>query len=275
MGSHLKPLSLSILGVEPLDEFIKEIADWIHGLIMTRPPDVGGQIEVEAKLGLLIQRGDSVRFGLPVRVETILASDDHRFESNMTAAQHKHFNTMLNSLESSSHQSNHPMSPLRYQHTYLIDSFYPSDGRDGDKIRVTRDEKTGEVKECLRKIRLGNLDVYSPKWNADWRVSVNLEAPVSHPTGSATFTRRKDRMSYTHEEFMIDLTQVTQTSGRGEQQQVMHELEIEFARSSVLLATAAVRGDPSVSPVERDAFDELVRAFVNNVRILLRNTRPA
>lgn len=56
--------------------------------------------------------------------------------------------------------------------------------------------------------------------------------------------------------------------------QIMHELEIEFARSSVLLSTAAVRGSENVPPIERDAFDELVRAFVNNVRILVRNTRP-
>ncbi|KAI5122797.1 hypothetical protein M0805_000140 [Coniferiporia weirii] len=275
MGSQLRPLSLSILGVEPIDEFIREIADWIHGLIQSRPPDMIGQIEVEAKLGLLKYRENNVRVAFPVLVETILASgQDHRFESNMTAAQHKHFNTMLNKLEAS-HQPTHPTTPLRYQHSFLIDSFYPSDGRDGDKIRVTRDEKTGETKECLKKIRLGNLDIYSPKQNADWRVSVNVEMPVTHPIGSASFTRRKDRMSYSHEEFVIDLTQVTQTTGQGQQQQVMHELEVEFARSSFLLSTAVVRGDETVSPPERDAFDELIRAFVNNVRILARNTIPA
>lgn len=101
-------------------------------------------------------------------------------------------------------------------------------------------------------------------------------------------------MSYSHEEFVIDLTQVTQSTGPNNvrldllvalhyqlirnsslQSQVMHELEIEFARPSLLLSTAAARGDPSVSPTERDAFDELVRAFVNNVRVLVRNTRPA
>ena len=54
----------------------------------------------------------------------------------------------------------------------------------------------------------------------------------------------------------------------------MHELEIEFAHSDVLLSSAAVRGDESVSLHERDAFDELVRAFVNNIRILVRNARP-
>lgn len=36
-----------------------------------------------------------------------------------------------------------------------------------------------------------------------------------------------------------------------------------------------MRGDPNVNQMERDAFDELIRAFINNVRILVRNTRPA
>lgn len=40
---------------------------------------------------------------------------------------------------------------------------------------MTRDEKSGEVKEIIRKIRLGNLDVYSPKRHVDWRLSVNME----------------------------------------------------------------------------------------------------
>jgi len=82
-------------------------------------------------------------------------------------------------------------------------------------------------------------------------------------------------MSYSHEEFVIDLTQVTQTSGPGGQPQLMHELEVELARPAILLSTAAVRGDPNVSQHERDAFDELIRAFVNNVRILVRNARPS
>jgi polynucleotide 5'-triphosphatase len=47
----------------------------------------------------------------------------------------------------------------------------------GDKIRVTRDERTGEVKECVKKIRLGDLNIYCPKRVADWRVSVNVEVP--------------------------------------------------------------------------------------------------
>jgi hypothetical protein len=94
--------------------------------------------------------------------------------------QHRHFNTLLNELKTTSAQSSHPAAPLGYKHLYLIDSFYPSDG--GEKIRVTREEKTGVVTQCVRKIRLGNLNIYSPKRAADWRVSVNLEVPgTSHP----------------------------------------------------------------------------------------------
>lgn len=82
---------------------------------------------------------------------------------------------MLNRLKVSSSQPSHPSSELAYAHHYLIDSFYPSDGR--EKIRLTTNEKTGEVVECVKKIRLKDLNIYSPKRAADWRVSVNLEVP--------------------------------------------------------------------------------------------------
>lgn len=77
----------------------------------------------------------------------------------------------------SSSQPGHPSSPLEYAHRYLSDSFYGSDSRGGDKVRLTRDEKSGEVVECVKKVRLSDLNIYSPKRAADWRISVNLEIP--------------------------------------------------------------------------------------------------
>lgn len=73
-------------------------------------------------------------------------------------------------------------TPLNYAHLYLVDSFYSdTDNNTGyghsDKIRVTRDEKSGTVTECVRKIRLGDLNVYCPKRVADWRISVSIEIP--------------------------------------------------------------------------------------------------
>ncbi|EAU86032.1 hypothetical protein CC1G_11704 [Coprinopsis cinerea okayama7 len=277
----LPPLSLSILGVEPLDEFIKEIADFVHHMIMTKPPHLEGLVEVEAKVGVLRERTGS-RMVLPVLVESILQPDalDVRFESNMSAHQHKHFNTLLNNLKTSSDSPSHPSTPVTYSHLYLVDSFYASEPlfngdvrlKGSDKIRVTRDEKTREVVQCVKKIRLGDLNVFSPKRNADWRISVNLEVPVQHPVGTPTHTRRKDRMCYSHEEFIIDLTQVVSQQAPGAPAQTMHELELEIARPELLLATAAKRNDVNYSEHERSAFDELIRAFVNNARILVRNS---
>ena len=134
-----------------------------------------------------------------------------------------------------SKQPSHPSSPLEYKHLKLVDSFYSTDDPENrDKTRVTRDEKSGHVIECVRKMRLGDLNVYSPKRAADWRISVNIEVPgmchliiisiaenrkvhnhalVPHPVGTPTHTRRKDRICYSHEEFNIDLTQVTSNTG--------------------------------------------------------------
>lgn len=69
-SAALPPLSLSILGVEPLDEFIREVADFIHYQISTRPQDLIGAVEVEAKIGVLRDRDTGQRLQLPVRTET-------------------------------------------------------------------------------------------------------------------------------------------------------------------------------------------------------------
>jgi len=70
-SSQLPALSLSILGVEPLDEFIKEIADFVHHMIVTCPKDIpNAKVEVEAKIGVLRERSSGRRLALPVVVET-------------------------------------------------------------------------------------------------------------------------------------------------------------------------------------------------------------
>jgi hypothetical protein len=55
------------------------------------------------------------------------------------------------------------------------------------------------------------------------------------------------------------------------QPELLHELELEFADSRLLTAAAAKRNHEGTPEHERSAFDELIRAFVNNARILARN----
>lgn len=57
-----------------------------------------------------------------------------------------------------------------------MDYFYSAQGA---KIRVTKDEKTGEIKEggVIQKDRLADLNVYCPQGEFDYRISVNVETP--------------------------------------------------------------------------------------------------
>ncbi|QRV77567.1 mRNA capping enzyme, beta chain [Ceratobasidium sp. AG-Ba] len=189
---------------------------------------------------------------------------DTRFESNMPQQAHRHYNGLLNRLVA---QAVPGQPRVKYSHTKLVDEFY-GEGH-GEKTRVTRDEKTGQVTASVRKKRIANLDVHSPKQNVDWRISINLEEPAPSPNGQPAHTRRKDRISYTHQAFKIDLTQVT--SSHGGPNQLLHELEVEFVNAAELLRYRPLRGQlgPGVNP-----FDDLVRVFVNNVRIMVRNSAP-
>lgn len=98
----------------------------------------------------------------------------------LSQAQHRHYNMLLNNLKETSDKPGYHSSPIAYTHAHLVDSFFVGENpRDKEKVRVTRNDKTGEVVACVKKVRLGNLDIYSPKRAADWRISVNIEAPGS------------------------------------------------------------------------------------------------
>lgn len=123
--------------------------------------------------------------------------------------------------------------PLSYAHKKERDTFYDITAnelppviqhnlhpRHKPKIRVTTDQTTGEVIAKIVKCRIADLDVYSPRTNVDWRISVNLEmnydGEVQHlqqsdggvARGRPGGERNKDRMSYRHLAYQIDLTQV-------------------------------------------------------------------
>lgn len=120
--------------------------------------------------------------------------------------------------------------PIAYAHKKECDSFYeisPTalppvvqhhlNARHKPKVRVTTDQRTGAVLARIIKCRIADLDVYSPRTCLDWRISVNLEmnydgdvrelvpAPSDNRRGG---DRNKDRMSYRHLAYQIDLTQV-------------------------------------------------------------------
>jgi polynucleotide 5'-triphosphatase len=99
----------------------------------------------------------------------------------MTKKQNQTLNKLLNDVTSESHSPNSPNThPIQFFRARHIDSFYniASSQRGGGKVRVSRDREGNIVPDgVIRKRRIGDLNVYSPRSAFDWRISINTEEP--------------------------------------------------------------------------------------------------
>ncbi|PGH11354.1 hypothetical protein AJ80_07144 [Polytolypa hystricis UAMH7299] len=299
--SSLGPWEPSITGIIPHEEVTKLICDFLFQQVVMRK-DLGagpaggsatGQgaiLEVEAKLGQIVDKNRGERLRLPVLTECVLSRDDPgirtAFESSMSLAQHRAMNNFLN--ESVKGSMTPPRMPVTYAHKKERDTFYEISAsalppviqhhlhpRHKPKVRVTTDQRTGAILAQIVKCRIADLEVYSPRTCLDWRISVNLEmnfegdisglSPVGDMgQGKRGGNRIKDRMSYRHLAYQIDLTQVT-TEVCGDNPEPDHELEIEISSAEVRRqGNLALAGDPS------NRYEELIKGFIDNVRVLAR-----
>ncbi|KAG0234406.1 mRNA-capping enzyme subunit beta, partial [Actinomortierella wolfii] len=191
--------------------------------------------------------------------------------------QHACFNKLLNRRFEEIRQN----PTTQYKHTRETDRFF-KDGAQG-KVRVTIDQKTNQVipNGIVKKERVADLEIYSPRNPFDFRISVNIEAPARMPSGTPQFERSKDRISYRHNHFKIDLTQVKRMDtqprpGMYQMQRPMmggpnsagldvtHELEIEFVNPEELIREreACLRSGGQ----QRERFMDMVGWFVDNIR---------
>ncbi|KTW26391.1 hypothetical protein T552_02873 [Pneumocystis carinii B80] len=261
-----KPLpEPSFLNIMPHDELIRFVSDFLFHNCITESLKY---VEIEAKIGHIVDVVTGERLWLPVLTETIINSNELKikFESNMTELQHKYFNRFLNvSFEKSQIKNKgQPRIPMKYKHKKEIDKFYndplSSQGFQ-NRIRITTDKRTGQVISRLIKTRVASLNIFSPRTQFDWRISVNVEIPFEpRPLGALIMERDKDRLSYVHQFCQIDLSQVISENGSK-----THELEVELLNIDELKkhGNAASHGQPN-------NFENIVRIFVDNVRILVR-----
>jgi hypothetical protein len=142
-------------------------------------------------------------------------------------------------LNKANHGRPRPRLEIKYKHRHEVDKFFelPPHVRDhmlpacvamplatrkfGAKVRVTYDEKTNELLAKIVKARVADINIHFPEYALDCRISINLEmdwnGSVAELERMATATRtspnrNKDRLSYKHGPYQIDLTQVTQVS---------------------------------------------------------------
>lgn len=291
------------MGNKPFDMMTKLVADFLYTNVCSRSDlgelgSRGVEIEIEAKLGQLIDRETNDRYYLPVTSECILNGNARvGFKSSMTEEQHKTLNDFLNKRVAETHPTN-PQSKGRVQIDYLhrreTDKFYelpPSmhgtlpaavreklNPRHAVKVRVTHDQKSNQILAKIIKARITDLDIYNPQSKLDCRISINFEMKydgdiediIAAGIGERIPDRNKDRLSYTQSHYQIDLTQVTQTTSvngvnRTEKE---HELEIE-------VSTAAIQEQGQRAAVGQvEGYLALVEGFLDNYRVLSRYAEP-
>ncbi|MCJ1400541.1 mRNA-capping enzyme subunit beta [Xylographa trunciseda] len=307
----LGPWEYNIVNILPNEELTRIVADFLFAEVVNRK-DIGtgpagpgsgsgAVLEVEAKLGQLVDKNTNDRLRLPVMTECVISKNDPNlrvmFKSSMTESQHQSLNRFLNGAYISSlpqpsqtiGSSSKPRIPMNYIHTKECDTFYelsqaaelslpPSiraqinPRHNKAKVRVTTDQKTGRVLAKIIKVRVADLDVYNPGTPFDWRVSVNLEMNFTGDMGELVEVmeggkrapeRNKDRMTYKHLAYQIDLTQVKSAEAVNSAEKE-HELEIELASDELrkhgnLLQLGQING-----------YETLIKGFINNVRVLTR-----
>lgn len=253
-------------------------------------------VEVEARWGHIINRNTEERLHGFHTTECVIRPDvsrsTTRFESVMNVQQHQTMNKYLNKQVHSAKPGNPQNRPeIAYKHTKVVDQQYElnpeamsqlspaaqkilqASGKQ-ERIRVSRDLKTGEVLAAIIKHKVNNIEISSPQTEWDYRIGVNIEinfpgsvddlAEVSEKGRSVEAMKRyKDRMSYSYlGAFQVDLTQVTQDNHK------VHELELELD-SGVLLE----HGD-RVRNGQPNDFEPLINGMINNLRVLSREITP-
>lgn len=309
----LGPWEPTITSKRPQEEMVKVIADFIFINVINNEHkreilSRGIEFEIEAKLGVCINKDTNDRFDLPIETECVLRQSNHiAFRSSMTEEQHKAYNCFLNDATGRTQKSNPAAAgrvEITYKHHKEIDRFFElprelegrlppvmrhynhASGRRGLKMRVTYERQwapDGSMilvpKRQIMKTRVSDINIHFPRHSMDCRISINLEMPWEGPAGeieeigthdpARAPDREKDRLSYAQGPYQIDLTQVTQKIiGIANKPQIKKEHELEIELNAGLVLK---QGDLLMNNAPHN-YSELIEGMVDNIRLLVQKT---
>lgn len=176
---------------------------------------------------------------------------------------------------------------MGYKHPREVDSFRPLSaagidalpvafrrhrkGKHDTNLRTTTNQVSGALKERIVKLKVSDLHIYNPAGDYDCRISINLEANLNkiepwqdlvddwRPDQQIAPDRNKDRLSYSHLIYQIDLTKV-EVPGLAPKHELELEIDADVLRDH---AQKQARG-------EKHAFPDLVSGFLDNAMLLMR-----
>lgn len=221
--------SVKLFGTRPVNEDARLLALELYDLLT---PENKGKIEIEGRVGVLLDKSSDNRWKFPISSETLLSSkcEQFKFVPYLSVEIFQHLNVYLND------KVNKSPKDVTYKRTKEIDRFYKK--RDtGDKIRVSLDPQSMQPIRAILKDKKKNFDFLCPQSLFDFRVTVSLENTVEFKTDDDNVVpqmeRVKDRLSYQFDIWTIDITSVSEYSldqfevRREEVPRVTYEVEME------------------------------------------------
>lgn len=208
----------------------------------------------------------------------------------MIQHQHAHLNQFLNQALQNSMGSEGRI-PIYYSHPKESDEFWEltEEGKRAlpqslthylnpkHKLKVRKTFFLGEgphqgtLKQAIIKTRIADLEIHNPGTPFDFRISISLEynwngrpEHLAHLIEGGN-DRQKDRISYKHLAYQIDLTQVRHP-GTNEKE---HELEIEVSTPMLQAEMQKVKDS------QPNQYEALIRGLLDNLRLLNRTAAEA
>lgn len=213
-------------------------------------------------------------------------------ETNIIALQQEHqqMNKYLNMATQKSLQPGR--SQISYKHTYETDTFLPLSqagvtalpqvikqhaGQNRElRLRTTTETKTRTVTARIIKLKLADLHIYNPGESYDCRISINLEVNMNSPeldpelittqpsgTQPPLPERRKDRLSYKHLAYQVDLTKVDVAGMPGSKYELEIEVDAKVLREQMALAVQGAA----------NAYRDVVEGLLNDAVFLMRQQK--
>ncbi|KAK9461957.1 CYTH-like domain-containing protein [Lipomyces oligophaga] len=254
------PLYSTITNVQPYQDITRRIALWLHTNIHRMKPEEQSMVEIEAKIGLILDRNTGTRLVLPIDSEALLNTEmltgQYKFHSDVGPLQLEAYVRFLK--EHMKKKKEGAAGPeITHHHILQLDSFYRM-----EPIRVSTDTTSGKEIAKITKIRVSDLMLACPGSTFDVRISLNLEQPETEELlekYKQKRYRRKDRDSFLHGNTRIDITRVE--SAEANTFEIECELDTQTIIRQVELLSQGVRDN---------TLEENIQSFIDNVRILVR-----
>jgi hypothetical protein len=262
--------SEKLFGKKTIPEDVRSLASELFEVLIE---ENRGKIEIEGRIGKLLDKSSDNRWKFPIASDTLLSSksEQFKFEPRLSVGVFEQLNILLNEKVRAA------PNEITYKRTREIDRFYRN-RESGVKTRVTLDPETMQPLRAIIKEKKKSFDFMCPIVQLDYRITISLEIIVNSKAeewGTPLDERVKDRMSYEFGMWKIDITVVKTFDldefevRKNEKPEEAYEVEMEV-NPDVLFAEKAklARGGSF------DMFTKMCSDILSNIRSLVERCEP-